>query len=229
MNIPLKQILICAMLASGEPLTLERLNGLFPEDKQPEPQEIKQALNSLEEDLTPLGLTLKETASGYSLQITTDLYPYIVKLFEKRPPKYSRALLETLALVAYRQPITRAEVEDVRGVSVSSHIFKILMEREWIRIIGHKDVPGKPALYATTKQFLDYFNLKSLQDLPSLINFTAEHAEETQETQETQEADNLESAESLENQTENHESTDHDDLKNSNINTEETLIEEEPA
>jgi len=169
----LKQILVCAMLANGEPLSIDRMSVLFPEDNQPDIQELKNILASLEPELSSQGLTLKETASGYCLQIKQELHTFITKLFEKRPPKYSRALLETLALIAYRQPITRAEIEDVRGVAVSSHIFKILMEREWIRAIGHKDVPGKPALYATTKQFLDYFNLKSLQELPSLINFTS--------------------------------------------------------
>jgi segregation and condensation protein B len=169
----LKQILVCAMLANGEPLSIERMSVLFPEGNQPSHPEIKQALDGIAPELSLQGLTLKETASGYCLQIIADLHPFIMRLFEKRPAKYSRALLETLALIAYRQPITRAEIEDVRGVAVSSHLFKILMEREWIRSIGHKDVPGKPALYATTKQFLDYFNLKSLQELPSLINFTS--------------------------------------------------------
>lgn len=167
-----KQILFTAMLANGEPLSIERMQILFTDDNQPKTEDIKNALEELSEECKAQGLLLKEVASGYMLQIAPEHHSYITRLFEKRPQRYSRALLETLALVAYRQPITRAEIEDVRGVAVSSHIFKILMEREWVRVIGHKDVPGKPALYATTKQFLDYFNLKSLKDLPSLINFT---------------------------------------------------------
>lgn len=163
-----KKILECAMLAAGEPLNLERLQQLFPEEQRPELGEIYEVLEALKSDCQSRGLNLKEVASGYCLQIQPQLQPWISRLWEKRPPRYSRALLETLALIAYRQPITRAEIEDIRSVSISSSIFKTLMEREWIRVAGHKEVPGKPALYATTQQFLDYFNLKSLDELPSL-------------------------------------------------------------
>lgn len=163
-----KQILECAMLAAGEPLSLERLQQLFPEEERPELVEIRDVLDQLGGDCRSRGLNLKEVASGYCLQIQPQLQPWISRLWEKKPPRYSRALLETLALIAYRQPITRAEIEDIRSVSISSSIFKTLMEREWIRVAGHKEVPGKPALYATTQQFLDYFNLKSLEELPAL-------------------------------------------------------------
>lgn len=168
-----KQIIECALLAAGEPMPLERFQQLFSEEDKPTLQEIREALDLIQTDCESRGLVLTEIASGYTLQIRTELQPWISKLWEKRPPRYSRALLETLALVAYRQPITRAEIEDIRGVSVSSQIFKTLMEREWVRIVGHKDVPGKPALYATTKPFLDYFNLKSLDALPSLPELAA--------------------------------------------------------
>ena len=163
-----KQIIECAMLAAGEPLSLERLQQLFAEESRPELAEIREVLDQIGVDCEPRGLTLKEVASGYCLQIQPQLQSWISRLWEKRPPRYSRALLETLALIAYRQPITRAGIEDIRSVSISSSIFKTLMEREWIRVAGHKDVPGKPALYATTQQFLDYFNLKNLDELPSL-------------------------------------------------------------
>jgi len=156
------------MLAAGEPLSLERLQQLFPEEEMPELQEIREVLENIKSDCQSRGLNLKEVASGYCFQIQPQLQPWISRLWEKKPPRYSRALLETLALIAYRQPITRAEIEDIRSVSISSSIFKTLMEREWIRVAGHKEVPGKPALYATTQQFLDYFNLKNLDELPAL-------------------------------------------------------------
>jgi len=175
-----KQILECALLASGEPMPIERFQQLFPEEEKPTAQEIRQVLEHVATECESRGLALKEVASGFSLQISSELKPWIARLWEKRPPRYSRALLETLALVAYRQPITRSEIEDIRGVSVSSHIFKTLMERDWVRIVGHKDVPGKPALYATTKSFLDYFNLKTLDELPTLPELTQALAESIQ-------------------------------------------------
>jgi segregation and condensation protein B len=163
-----KKILECAMLAAGEPLSLARFQQLFPDEEKPALADIRQTLDDLAKECDSRGLILKEVASGFCLQIQPKLQPWISKLWEKRPPRYSRALLETLALIAYRQPITRAEIEDIRAVSVSSSLFKTLMEREWICIAGYKEVPGKPALYETTPQFLDYFNLKNIAELPPL-------------------------------------------------------------
>ncbi len=164
----LKNILEAAMLAAGEPLSVERLRALFPEEAGPEAAEVREALASLSEDCAERGIELKEVSSGFRLQVKRELAPWVSRLYEERTPRYSRALLETLVLIAYRQPITRAEIEDIRGVTVSSNIIKTLQEREWIRVVGHREVPGKPALFGTTREFLDYFNLKSLGDLPSL-------------------------------------------------------------
>ena len=164
----LKNILEAAMLAAGEPLSVERLLALFPEEARPEVADVREALASLGEDCTERGVELKEVSSGFRLQVKRDLAPWVSRLYEERTPRYSRALLETLVLIAYRQPITRAEIEDIRGVTVSSNIIKTLQEREWIRVVGHREVPGKPALFGTTREFLDYFNLKGLGDLPSL-------------------------------------------------------------
>jgi segregation and condensation protein B len=168
----LKQILECSILAAGEPVDIARFQQLFDEENRPTEDEIKSALEELKSELEIRGLVLKEVASGYTLQIRTELQPFIGKLWDTRPPRYSRALLETLALIAYRQPITRAEIEDIRGVGIASTTFKILTDREWIRVVGHRDVPGRPGLYATTKQFLDYFNLKNLEELPTLAEIT---------------------------------------------------------
>jgi len=164
----LKNILEAAMLAAGEPLSVERLLGLFPDEARPEPAELRQALQALGEDCAERGVELKEVSSGFRLQVKKEVAPWVSRLYDERAPRYSRALLETLVLIAYRQPITRAEIEDIRGVTVSSNIIKTLQEREWIRVVGHREVPGKPALFGTTREFLDYFNLKSLGDLPSL-------------------------------------------------------------
>jgi len=166
-------ILEGALLAAHEPLSVERLQQLFVESEDPlaalpTPQEIKMALNDLESLYAQRAIALKQVASGYRFQVRQSLAPWISKLWEEKPARYSRALLETLVLIAYRQPITRAEIEEVRGVAVSTAIVKTLLEREWVRIVGHKDVPGKPALYATTKQFLNYFNLQTLDELPTL-------------------------------------------------------------
>jgi segregation and condensation protein B len=166
----LKNILEAAMLAAGEPLSVERLLGLFPEESRPAAAELRQALQSLGEDCEERGVELKEVSSGFRLQVKRDLAPWVSRLYEERTPRYSRALLETLVLIAYRQPITRGEIEDIRGVTVSTNIIKTLQEREWIRVVGHREVPGKPALFGTTRDFLDYFNLKSLGDLPSLAD-----------------------------------------------------------
>lgn len=168
----MKQIIEAALLVSGESLSVERLQALFPVE-QPSAKEIREILQALTTDCEQRCFELKETASGYRLQVRAEFTPWIQKLWEERPPRYSRALLETLALIAYRQPITRAEIEEVRGVAVSSHIVKTLLEREWVKIVGQREVPGRPSLYATTKQFLDYFNLQSLDQLPTLPEIQA--------------------------------------------------------
>ena len=167
----LMRILEAALFSAGKTLNIDRLMDLFPHDKHPGKDAIRDALKTLQEQyLEYTSLELKEVSSGFRFQVREDYSSWVAKLFEERPARYSRATLETLALIAYRQPITRAEIEEVRGVSVSSQIIKTMIERDWIRVIGHRDVPGKPALYATTKGFLDYFNLKSLTDLPALAD-----------------------------------------------------------
>ena len=157
-----------ALFAAGRPLTIDSILSLFPEEAQPDREEIRAALSELGESCVDRGIELKEVKSGFRLQVKEEFSAWISKLWEERPPRYSRALLETMALIAYKQPITRAEIEEVRGVSVSTNIVKTLLERDWVRVVGHRDVPGRPALYATTRSFLDYFNMKGLEDLPSL-------------------------------------------------------------
>ena len=164
----LKNILEALLLASGEPLGLATIASVFTDEEQPGNSKIGKALQELAAEYEERGLELKEVANGYRLQVRQEVNPWVSRLWEERPQRYSRALLETLALIAYRQPITRGDIEEVRGVSVRSTIIRTLQEREWIRVIGHRDVPGKPALFGTTKVFLDYFNLMSLDDLPSL-------------------------------------------------------------
>jgi segregation and condensation protein B len=164
----LAPLLEAFLLASGKPQSLERLYELFEEGERPEPPVFKKALTILAKSCDGRAFELKEVASGYRLQIREKFSPWVGRLWEERPQRYSRAMLETIALIAYRQPITRGEIEDVRGVAVNSQIVKTLMEREWIRIVGYRDVPGKPAMFATTKAFLDHFNLKNLDDLPPL-------------------------------------------------------------
>ena len=164
----LKKILEGALFAAGQPLTIERLGFLFDEGDRPDNAVIREALEALVKDYEGRGIELKEVASGFRFQVRQETGPWVSRLWEEKPSRYSRALLETLALIAYRQPITRSEIEEIRGVSVSSHIVKTLLEREWIRVAGHRDVPGRPALFATTREFLDSFNLKSLAELPSL-------------------------------------------------------------
>jgi segregation and condensation protein B len=166
---PLKAIIEAALLASGKPLTLEALLKVTQQQTEaPSKSDITDALQGLTEDCVQRGIELKEVASGYRFQVKAEFAEEISVLWDEKPSRYTRALLETLALIAYRQPVTRAEIEDVRGVSVSSNIIKTLTERDWIHVIGHREVPGRPALYATTKMFLDYFNLRSLDELPSL-------------------------------------------------------------
>ena len=165
----LKNIIEAVLMSADKPLKVNEIEVLFAGDTDmPTRDEIRKAIKQLAEDYQGRGFELKEVASGFRLQVREDYSQWIGRLWEEKPARYSRALLETIALIAYRQPITRGEIEEVRGVSVSSNIIKTLMEREWIKVLGHKDVPGKPALYGTTKEFLDYFNLKSLEDLPSL-------------------------------------------------------------
>ena len=166
--IKLKQIIEAALMASGEVLSIERLQLLFDEFEKPKSPAIKEALESLMEDYSERGIELVEVASGFRLQVRKDVAPWVTRLWDEKPQRYSRALLETMSLIAYRQPITRGDIEDVRGVAVSSHIIRTLLDREWVRVVGHRDVPGRPAMYATTKEFLDYFSLKSLDELPSL-------------------------------------------------------------
>lgn len=164
----LASLLEAFLFASGKPQSLERLYELFEEAERPEPAVFKKALERLRQSCEGRAFELVEVASGYRLQVRETYAPWVGRLWEERPQRYSRAMLETLALIAYRQPITRGEIEDIRGVAVNSHIVKTLLEREWIRVVGHRDVPGKPAMLATTKAFLDHFNLKSLDQLPPL-------------------------------------------------------------
>jgi segregation and condensation protein B len=164
----LKCILEAVLLAAGEPLDRAALARLFDDDERPDDAAIGGALAELQEDYAERGLELKEVASGFRIQVREEVNPWVARLWEERPQRYSRALLETLALIAYRQPITRGEIEEVRGVSVRSNIIRTLQEREWVRVVGHRDIPGKPALFGTTRAFLDYFNLPSLDHLPSL-------------------------------------------------------------
>ena len=164
----LKSILEGVLMASDEPLKLADLATIFTDDEKPSNAEINNALHELEQDYSERGIELKEVASGFRIQVREEVNLWVSRLWEERPQRYSRALLETLALIAYRQPITRGDIEEVRGVSVRSTIIRTLQEREWIRVVGHRDVPGKPALFGTTKACLDYFNLTSLDDLPSL-------------------------------------------------------------
>ncbi len=165
----LKQILEAVLLSADHPMTVIQLDTLFESDEdRPTRDEVRKALSEMEAGYEDSGFELKQVATGYRIQVKQDFAPWVSRLWEEKPAKYTRALLETMALIAYRQPVTRGEIEEVRGVSVSSNIIRTLMERDWIKVLGHKDVPGKPSLYGTTREFLDYFNLKSLDELPSL-------------------------------------------------------------
>jgi len=165
-----KDIVEAALMASDQPLTVERLMALFEPDGPPDSlrDDIERALAALAEDYAGRGIEIIQVARGYRIQTRADLSTWINRLWEERPPRYSRALLETLAIIAYRQPITRGEIEALRGVAVSAGILKTMLEREWVRLAGHRDVPGRPAVYATTPQFLEYFNLRHLSELPRL-------------------------------------------------------------
>nr|WP_120798999.1 SMC-Scp complex subunit ScpB [Thiocapsa rosea] len=164
----LKQIVEAALVAAGGPLTLDQLLALFLDDERPSRAELLAVIAALQEDYAGRGLEIVEVAGGWRTQVRATIAPWVARLWDERPPRYSRALLETLSLIAYRQPITRGEIEDIRGVAVSTQIVKTLTEREWIRVVGHRDVPGRPALFATTRKFLDYFGLRSLNELPTL-------------------------------------------------------------
>lgn len=177
-NEQLQNILEAAIMVAGRPLSKADMLRLFDETDQPAASDIQQAIQALQEKYQGNGIELKEVSSGFQFQARTEYSAWLVKLWEERPTRYSRAFLETLALIAYRQPITRAEIEDIRGVTVSSNIIKTLLEREWIRVIGYKEVPGKPALYGTTKTFLDEFGLKSLDQLPTLAEIKDLDAQE---------------------------------------------------
>lgn len=168
----IKYFLEAALLAAGRPLNIDQLKGLFDGRMAPEKSEIRVAIATLNEEYERRGIVVSEVASGYRMQVKTGMADRLQKLWEERPPRYSRALFETLALIAYRQPITRGEIEDIRGVSVSSNITRQLLEREWVHVVGHRDVPGRPAMFGTTKLFLDYFNLKKLDDLPPLADLS---------------------------------------------------------
>ena len=164
----LMQIIEAALLSASRPLKIEEIQRLFPKDQTPDKEDIKETLNEIEELCANRGVELKRVSSGYRMQVKQSLSKYIAKLWEEKPQKYTKATLETLALIAYRQPITRGEIEEIRGVSVGTQLIRGILERGWIKIVGQRDVPGLPSLYATTKEFLDYFDLQHLRELPDL-------------------------------------------------------------
>lgn len=168
MQTSLKNIVEALLLSSHEPLSLEKIQAVFEQWEQPSLESLKETIQSLQADYASHSFELVEVASGFSMQTKSQYSPWLSRLHQDRPAKYSRALLETLAIIAYKQPVTRADIEDIRGVSVGSHIMKTLLEREWIKVAGHRDVPGKPAVYTTTKEFLNYFKLTHLNELPIL-------------------------------------------------------------
>ncbi len=190
-DVNIKRIVEAILFAANRPMMPKQIQQVFPELEQPEIKEIQAAIESIALDYEPRPVGLKKLASGYRFQVKEGMSPWISRLFEEKPPKYSRATLETLAIIAYRQPVTRGEIEDIRGVSVSSNIIRTLLDREWIRVIAHKEVPGRPALYGTTKQFLDYFNLSSLDELPAMeeikdLDLSEESLEQTLQNQSEQ-------------------------------------------
>jgi segregation and condensation protein B len=169
----LKNVIEAALLASGRPLSVEQITHLFDDQLRPSAAAVRAQLGALSADYAARGIEMKETASGFRVQVRASLASEISRLWPERPPRFSRALLETLALIAYRQPITRAEIEAVRGVAVNPNILKTLIERNWVRVVGQRDVPGHPELLGTTREFLDYFGLKTLDELPPLAALTA--------------------------------------------------------
>lgn len=168
----IKHFIEAALLAAGRPLSIDQLQGLFDGRMAPEKSELREAIKTLNEEYDERGIVVSEVASGFRMQVKATMADRLQKLWEERPPRYSRALFETLALIAYRQPITRGDIEDIRGVTVSSNITRQLLERDWVRVVGHRDVPGRPAMFGTTKAFLDYFGLKKLDDLPPLADLS---------------------------------------------------------
>ena len=169
-ELEIKHFLEAALLAADRPLNVEQLQNLFDGRSAPDKADIRQALQTLGDEYEGRGISITEVASGFRIQVKASMAERLHKLWEDRPPRYSRALFETLALVAYRQPITRGEIEEIRGVSVRANIVRALLERDWVRVVGHRDVPGRPEMFGTTKAFLDYFGLKKLDDLPPLAD-----------------------------------------------------------
>lgn len=168
----LKDIVEAALFASPQPLSIDALRNLFEDAERPAATLVRQAIDELSQEYASRPVQLQQIASGFRFQVRDGYSPWLSRLFEEKPVRYSRALLETLAIIAYRQPVTRGEIEDIRGVAVSSNIVRTLLEREWVQVVGHKEVPGRPALYATTRQFLDYFGLRALDELPALATFS---------------------------------------------------------
>lgn len=209
----LAHILEAALFAADKPLGLAQLQALFDEETAPDNAALTAALEALTAHYQHRGIELVKLASGYRFQTRAQLAPWVQKLWEEKPPRLSRAVLETLALMAYRQPITRGEIEEIRGVAVSSHIVRTLVERGWVRVVGHKEVPGRPALYATTNEFLNYFNLKSLDELPTLAELQSITLDEEREKEEQARARDAE----------NKNNTQQDEVNQANIATLDTL------
>lgn len=165
---PVKKIVEAVLFAAAKPMTVKQLQNLYPKGEAPSTAAITQALNEISQDYLPRPIGLQKLASGYCFQVRCGYSYWLTRLFAEKPPNYSHAVLETIAIIAYRQPVTRGDIEDIRGVGVSSNIIRTLLEREWIKVLMHRQTPGRPAVYGTTKQFLDHFNLASLAQLPSL-------------------------------------------------------------
>ncbi|MGR9073630.1 MAG: SMC-Scp complex subunit ScpB [Gammaproteobacteria bacterium] len=174
----IKKIVEAILFASSHPLTIGQIRRIFPELERPDTLEVQDSIDSIIEDYRDRPIELKKVSSGYRFQVRKEMSPWVSRLFEEKPPKYSRALLETLAIIAYRQPVTRGDIEEIRGVGVSSHLIRVLLDREWIKVVAHKEAPGRPELFGTTKQFLDYFNLSSLNDLPAIREINDFYASE---------------------------------------------------
>lgn len=172
-NAKVKRIIEALLFAAEQPMTVKQLHAVFPELEAPDKKQIQVAIDALCYDYRQQAISLHQVANGYRFQVKVDMAPWVARLFAEKPPRYSRALLETIAIIAYQQPVTRGDIEEIRGVSVSSHMIRTLLEREWVKVLAHKEVPGRPALYGTTKEFLDYFNLPSLDAMPPLEELQA--------------------------------------------------------